>query len=108
MYYVVCRFDLRENSLRVMTDGESADEESDGTIWVLNKKIYLYDKNGEPDGAAWIEEWITFDGKVVRKGEPKRREEVLDYKEAIKLRRTNRLRAADRDIPQMPPTGSSR
>ena len=92
----------------VLTDGDSADEEPDGTIWVLNKKIYLYDKNGEPDGAAWIEEWITFDGKVVRKGEPKRQEDVLVYEEAIKLRHTNRLRAADRHAPQMPPTGSSR
>ena len=67
-YSIVCRFDLRENALCVLTDGDSADEEPDGTIWVLNKKTYLYDKNGEPDGAAWYEEWITSDGKVVRKG----------------------------------------
>ncbi len=92
LYNVVCRFDLRENSLRVLTDGDSADEEPDGTIWVLNKKIYLYDKNGEPDGAGWIEEWITPDGKVVRKGEPKRQEAVLDYDEAVRLRRKARAK----------------
>ena len=82
-YNVVCRFDLRENSLCVLTDGDSADEGPDGTIWVLNKKIYLYDKNGEPDGAGWVEEWITPDGKVVRKSEPKRQDDVLDYDEAV-------------------------
>ena len=81
--------DVRGTAIRVQTGGWFVDEEPDGTIWVLNKKIYLYDKNGEPDGAAWIEEWITFDGKVVRKGEAKRQEEVLDYKVAVKLRRTN-------------------
>ena len=90
LYNVVCRFDLCENFLCVLTDGDSADEEPDGTIWVLNKKIYLYDKNGEPDGAGWIEEWITPDGKVVRKGEPKRQEAVLGYDEAVRLRRKAR------------------
>ena len=83
-YDIVCRFDVGENALCVLTDGDSADEESDGTIWVLNKKIYLYDKNGEPDGAAWVEEWITPDGEVVRTGEPKRQEDVLDYDEAVR------------------------
>ena len=93
LYDVVCRFDLRENSLCVLTDGDSADEEPDGTIWVLNKKIYLYDKNGEPDGAGWIEEWITPDGEVVRKGEPKRADDVLDYDTAVRLRRAGRIRS---------------
>ena len=91
LYDVVCRFDLSENTLCVLTDGDSADEEPDGTIWVLNKKIYLYDKNGEPDGAAWIEEWITPDGEVVRKGEPKRAADVLDYDTAVKLHRKGQL-----------------
>lgn len=86
-YDVVCRFDIGENTFCVLTDGDSADEEEDGTIWVLNKKIYLYDKNGAPDGAAWVEEWITPDGKVVRTGEPKRADDVLDYDAAVRLRR---------------------
>ena len=98
-YDIVCRFDLRENSLRVLTDGDSADEEPDGTIWVLNKKIYLYGKNEEPGGAAWIEEWITTDGEVVRKGEPKRQEDVLDYDTAVRLRRGE---------PVKKPTGQTR
>ena len=87
LYDVVCRLDLREKTLAVLTDGDSADEEPDGTIWVLNKKVYLHDKNGEPDGAGWIEEWLTPDGKVVRKGAPKRADDVLDYDAAVKLRR---------------------
>ena len=33
-YDVVCRFDLCENTLAVLTDGDSADEEPDGTILV--------------------------------------------------------------------------
>ena len=86
LFSLVCRYDLREKAFWVLTDGDSADEEPDGTIWVLNKKIYLTDKNGEPDGAAWREEWITPDGKVVRKGEPRRAEDVLCYEEAVKLR----------------------
>ncbi len=89
LFSLVCRYDLREKAFWVLTDGDSADEEPDGTIWVLNKKIYLTDKNGEPDGAAWREEWITPDGKVVRKGEPRRAEDVLCYEEAVKLRKRN-------------------
>ena len=91
-YDVVCRFDIGENTLCALTDGDSADEEEDGTIWVLNKKTYLYDKNGEPDGAAWIEEWITPDGKVVRKGEPKRADDVMDYDKAVRLRRNGQAK----------------
>lgn len=65
---VVCRFDLCENTLAVMTDGDSADEQSDGTILVKGKKTYLSDENGEPLGARWYDLWMTPDGKVVRKG----------------------------------------
>lgn len=97
VYYLVCRLDLREKTLAVLTDGDSADEEEDGTIWVLNKKIYLYDKNGAPDGAAWVEEWITPDGEVVRKGEPKRADDVLDYDAAVRLRRNARAKKQKRE-----------
>ena len=65
---VVCRFDLRENTLAVLTDGDSADEQPDGTILVKGKKTYLSDENGEPLGARWYDLWMTPDGKVVRKG----------------------------------------
>ena len=92
LFSLVCRCDLREKAFWVLTDGDSADEEPDGTIWVLNKKIYLTDKNGEPDGAAWREEWITPDGKIVRKGEPRRAEDVLCYEEAVKLRKIKEQR----------------
>ena len=65
---VVCRFDLRENTLAVLIDGDSADEQPDGTILVKGKKTYLSDENGEPLGARWYDLWMTPDGKVVRKG----------------------------------------
>ena len=65
---VVCRFDLCENTLAVLTDGDSADEQPDGTIMVKGKKTYLSDENGEPLGARWYDLWMTPDGKVVRKG----------------------------------------
>ena len=65
---VVCRFDLRENTLAVLIDGDSADEQPDGTILVKGKKTYLSDEKGEPLGARWYDLWMTPDGKVVRKG----------------------------------------
>ena len=34
----------------------------------------------------WYEEWITPDGELVRKGEPKRADDVLDYDTALQLR----------------------
>ena len=68
LYDVVCRFDLSENTLSVMTDGDSADEQPDGTILVKGKKTYLSDEKGEPLGARWYDLWMTPDGKVVRKG----------------------------------------
>ena len=64
MYYVVCRFDLHENTLAVLIDGDSADEEEDGTIRVKGKKFYPNDDRG----AAWHDVWITPNGKIVREG----------------------------------------
>ena len=79
-YNVVCRFDLRENTFRVVGDGDTCEEEPDGTILVQNKKTCIYEKNGDPLGAAWYDEWINPDGTVVRKSEPVNRAEyVLDY-----------------------------
>ena len=70
-YNVVSKFDLRTNTFRVIGDGDSAEEQPDGTILVRNKKSYRNGKNGEPLGAVWYDEWIAPDGTVVRKTEPK-------------------------------------
>ena len=61
---VVCRFDLHENTLAVLIDGDSADEEEDGTIRVKGKKLYPNDDHG----AAWHDVWITPNGKILREG----------------------------------------
>ena len=63
-YDLVCRFDLRENTLAVLIDGDEADEEEDGTIRVKGKKFYPNDDHG----AAWHDVWITPNGKIVREG----------------------------------------
>ena len=59
---------MHENTLAVLTDGDSADEQPDGMILVKGKKTYLSDENGGPLGARWYDLWMTTDGKVVRKG----------------------------------------
>ena len=61
---VVCRFDLYENTLAVLIDDDSADEEEDCTIRVRGKKFYPNDDLG----AAWHDVWITPNGKIVREG----------------------------------------
>ena len=61
---VVCRFDLRENTLAMLIDGDSADEEEDGTIRVKGKKFYPNDDRG----AAWHDVWLTPNGEIVREG----------------------------------------
>ena len=71
-YLTVCSHDLRDNVFRVLTDGDTAEEEPDGSILVRNKKTYLYDDNGVSLGAAWYDEWIAPDGTVLRKTEPTR------------------------------------
>ena len=75
-YLTVCSYDVQGHVFRVLTDGDTADEESDGTIRVRNKKIYLYDDNGDSLGAAWYDEWILPDGTVVRKTEPTQRPDM--------------------------------
>ena len=69
-YSLVCRYNFDNNSFRVLCDGDTADEQADGTILIKNKKTYLYDENGVALGAAWYDEWIDPDGKVVRKAKP--------------------------------------
>ena len=68
LFSLVCRYDLREKAFWVLTDGDSADEQPDGTIFVEDKKMYLTDENGEPLGARWYDLWMTPEGKIVRKG----------------------------------------
>ena len=69
-YYLVCSFELATKMFRVLMDGCSIDEQSDGTIRINGKKTYLSDENGEPLGAAWYDVWMTPDGKIVRKSKP--------------------------------------
>lgn len=75
-FRVICSYDTQANTLRVIIDGDTADEQADGTILVKNTKTYLSDENGEPLGARWYDAWIAPDGKVVRKGKLKTAEEV--------------------------------
>ena len=70
LYSVVCSYDAQDNVLKVLIDGDTADEQPDGTILVTGKKVYLQDENGEPDGAGLCDVWITPDGKIVRKSKP--------------------------------------
>ena len=70
LYSVVCSYDVQDNVLKVMIDGDTAAEQPDGTILVTGKKVYLQDENGEPDGAGLCDVWITPDGKIVRKSKP--------------------------------------
>ena len=64
---VVCRFDLCENALAVLIDGDSADEQPDGTILVTGKKSYPSPDDGL--GAIWRDVWINPKGEIVRNGE---------------------------------------
>ena len=70
LYSVVCSYDAQENVLNVLIDGDTADEQPDGTILVTGKKVYLTNESGEPDGAGLCDVWITPDGKIVRKSKP--------------------------------------
>lgn len=70
-YTVVCSYDMASGMLCPVTDGDTADVQPDGTIRVKNKKTYLQDEKGNPLGAAWYDEWITPDGRVVRKTKPR-------------------------------------
>ena len=70
-YFTVCSYDLENHEFRVFGDGDTVDEQPDGTILVKNRKTYLTDEDGNSLGAAWYDEWITPDGEVVRKTEPR-------------------------------------
>ena len=70
-FTVVCSYDMASGMLCPVTDGDTADVQPDGTIRVKNKKTYLQDEKGNPLGAAWYDEWIAPDGRVVRKTKPR-------------------------------------
>ena len=75
-YSVVCSYDVYEHTFRVLIDGDTADEQPDGTILAKNKKTYAFDDKGEPLGARFYDAWINPDGEIVRKGKLKTAEEV--------------------------------
>ena len=75
-YSVVCSYDVYSHTFRVLIDGDTADEQPDGTILAKNKKTYLFDDNGEPLGARFYDAWINPDGEIVRKGKLKTADEV--------------------------------
>lgn len=75
-YSVVCSYDVSNRTFRVLIDGDTAEEQPDGTILAKNKKTYLFDDNGEPLGARFYDAWINPDGEIVRKGKLKTAEEV--------------------------------
>lgn len=77
-YYIVCRLDLNKNTFRVLIDGNTAEEQQDGTILVRGKKTYLNDENGEPLGAAWYDLWMMPDGEVIRKTKPVTAQQMQD------------------------------
>lgn len=66
-FSIVCSYDFIDNTFRVLIDGDTADEQADGTILVKGKKFYPKDDDGR--GAAWHDVWLTPDGKIVREGE---------------------------------------
>lgn len=71
-YLTVCSYNVENHEFRVLADGDTADEQPDGTILVKNRKTYLVDENGNPLGAAWYDAWIAPDGKVVRTSAPRK------------------------------------
>lgn len=75
---VACSYDAQVNEFRALIDGDSVEEQSDGTILIRGKKTYLSDENGEPLGARWHDIWIDQEGNIVRKGELKTAEELMD------------------------------
>ena len=65
-FSIVCSYDCIDNTFRVLIDGDTAEEQPDGTLLVRGKKSYPYPDDGL--GAIWRDVWITPDGKIVREG----------------------------------------
>ena len=67
LWNVACSYDVQTDEFRALIDGDTADEQPDGTILVAWHKFYPKEDDGR--GAAWRDVWLTPDGKIVRKGE---------------------------------------
>lgn len=80
---VACSYDVQANEFRALIDGDTADEQPDGTILVRGKKTYLSDENGEPLGARWYDVWIKPNGEIVRRGKLMTLEELLEGAEFV-------------------------
>lgn len=66
-YFLVCSYDVCNREFRALIDGDTADEQPDGTILVTGKKSYPNPDDGL--GAIWRDVWINPEGKIVREGE---------------------------------------
>ena len=67
VFSLVCSYDVCTREFRVFIDGDTADEQRDGTILVKGKKSYPNPDDGL--GAIWRDVWINREGKIVRNGE---------------------------------------
>ena len=67
LWDVVCSYDVQANEFRVLIDGDSLEEQPDGTLLIHGKKSYPDPDDGL--GAIWRDVWINLDGEIVRKGE---------------------------------------
>ena len=67
LWDVVCSYDVQKGEFRVLIDGDSIEEQPDGTLLVHGKKSYPDPDDGL--GAIWRDVWINLDGEIVRKGE---------------------------------------
>ena len=63
---VVCSYDVQKGEFRVLIDGDSLEEQTDGTLLVHGKKSYPNPDDGL--GAIWRDVWINLDGEIVRNG----------------------------------------
>ncbi|MCF0205871.1 MAG: hypothetical protein HUK15_00450 [Bacteroidales bacterium] len=72
-YFCVYCYDLQNNTLRYLSDGDSLSANKDGSVWIYNVKTYLsHFENGEEvwDGAAWYNVRMTASGKILEKTKP--------------------------------------
>lgn len=83
LWNVACSYDVQTDEFRALIDGDTADEQPDGTILVKGKKTYLSDENGEPLGARWYDAWLKPNGEIVRKGKLMTIEEMMEGAEFV-------------------------
>lgn len=56
-------YDLKENTIRYLSDGEFDTIEEDGSVWITGAKTYT------DDGAAWFDVRMTPEGKIIEESE---------------------------------------